>query len=445
LSALAHAQVNDIYKPQTTRILIVLDWSGSMKDTWNNSTKYETAREILFKTIDSIQKTNRNVEFGIRVFGHQSPKQDRNCKDSKLEVPFGKLNAKYIRDILNNLTPQGWTPIAYSLEQSANDFPSSGNNVHNAIILITDGVETCNGDICAAGKALQEKRIALRPYVIGLGLEQNEKNFFDCVGKFFDVVDAPQFKEVLNVSISQSLNPTSAQINLLNAHGKPVETEIELTIYDHYSKKMLYNFVHALNAQNLPDTILLDPKGKYDIEAHTIPPVKKTDIELVAGIHNIIPVETPQGTIKIVTQQRGTAGVQAIVKKTKTGETIYVQDVNSTMKYLTDVYDVEVLTLPRVIEKNIDLGYGSSKEISVPLPGTLIVNSLLNGVGSIYIDKDGIMERVYEFRPMSSKETIQLLPGKYIFVFRQANAIEAIYTKMQKFEINAGTTTLIRF
>jgi hypothetical protein len=103
------------------------------------------------------------------------------------------------------------------------------------------------------------------------------------------------------------------------------------------------------------------------------------------------------------------------------------------------------LTLPRVIEKNIDLGYGSSKEISVPLPGTLIVNSLLNGVGSIYIDKDGIMERVYEFRPMSSKETIQLLPGKYIFVFRQANAIEAIYTKMQKFEINAGTTTLIRF
>src|SRR5690606_27594904 len=98
-------------------------------------------------------------------------------------------------------------------------------NIHNAIILITDGLETCGGDICAAGKALQEKRISLKPYVIGLGLKESEKTFFDCAGKFFDVVDAPQFKEVLNITISQSIHPTTAQINLLNAFGRPVETD----------------------------------------------------------------------------------------------------------------------------------------------------------------------------------------------------------------------------
>jgi Ca-activated chloride channel family protein len=416
-----------------------------MKDAWNNSTKYETARNILFKTIDSIQKKNNSVEFGIRVFGHQSPRQEKNCKDSKLEVPFGKGNSKFIRDVLNGLTPQGWTPIAYSLEQSANDFTESGNNFHNAIILITDGVETCNGDICAAGKALQEKRIALRPYVIGLGLEHNEKNFFDCVGKFFDVVDEPQFREVLNATITQSINPTTAQINLLNAHGKPVETDIELTIYDHYSKKMLYNFVHALNAQGLPDTLRLDPKGKYDIEVHTIPSVRKNDVELNAGTHNIIPVETPQGSIKIFTQQKSSAGFQAIIKSSKTGETVYVQDVNTTKKYLTGIYDVEVLTLPRIIEKNIDLGYGSNKEISVPLPGTLLTNASTAGVGSIYIEQDGKLERVFEFRPMNVKESIQLLPGKYVFIYRQANVVEAVYTKMEKFEINSGITITLRF
>jgi hypothetical protein len=69
----------------------------------------------------------------------------------------------------------------------------------------------------------------------------------------------------------------------------------------------------------------------------------------------------------------------------------------------------------------------------------------MNGVGSIYQEIDGKLERVIEFRPMSSKETIQLLPGKYTFIFRQANVTEAIFTKMQKFEINAGTTTLLRF
>jgi Ca-activated chloride channel homolog len=440
-----NAQLSEPYKPQTTRVLIVLDGSGSMKESWGNSNRWETAKELLFKAIDSIQRANKNVEFGIRIFGHQSKHAEKNCKDSKLEVPFGKLNAKYIREILHNTTPQGWTPIAYSLEQAAGDFPSSGTSAHNAIILITDGLETCNGDICQAGKALQEKRITLRPYVIGLGLAQNEKNFFDCVGKFFDVVDAPQFREVLNATISQSINPTTAQINLLNAHGKPVETDVELTIYDHFTKKMLYNFVHALNAQGLPDTLKLDPKGKYDIEVHAIPSVRKNEIELTAGIHNIIPVDVPRGTIKITTPQKSNVNIQAIVKQHATGETIYVQDVNLTMKYLTGVYDVEVLTLPKLVSKNIDLGYGSTKEISVPVPGTLLINSMTTGVGSIYIEQNGVMERIIEFRPMKMKESVQLLPGKYVFVYRQSNVTEALYTKMQNFEINSGFTTTLRF
>jgi Ca-activated chloride channel family protein len=437
--------VSEPYKPQTTRVLIVLDGSGSMKESWGNSNRWETAKELLFKAIDSIQRVNKNVEFGIRIFGHQSKHSEKNCRDSKLEVPFGKGNAKSISDILNSVTPQGWTPIAYSLEQAAGDFPTTGSQAHNAIILITDGLETCNGDICAAGKALQEKRIALRPYVIGLGLAKSEKSFFDCVGKFFDVVDAPQFREVLNITISQSINPTTAQINLLNAHGKPVETDVELTIYDHYTKAMLYNFVHTLNAQGLPDTLKLDPKGKYDIEVHSIPSVRKNEVELTAGIHNIIAVDVPRGTIKITTQQKSNVFIQAIVKQHDTGETVYVQDVNSAIKYLTGVYDVEVLTLPKLVTKNIDLGYGSTKEISVPLPGTLMINSLVAGVGSIYKEENGILVRVIEFRPMKMKESVQLLPGKYIFVFRQANVTEAVYTKMQNFEINSGFTTTLRF
>lgn len=439
------AQLNEPYKPPVTRVLIVMDGSGSMKEAWGNSNRWEIAKELLFKTIDSIQRVNKNVEFGIRIFGHQSKHSERNCKDTKLEVPFGKQNSKNIRDILNTITPQGWTPIAYALEQAAGDFPTTGNEAHNVIILITDGLETCNGDICAAGKIIQDKRIALRPYVIGLGLGESEKKFFDCVGKFFDVVDAPQFREVLNITISQGTNPTTAQINLLNAHGKPVETDVELTIYDHYTQAMLYNFVHALNAQGLPDTLKLDPKGKYDIEIHSIPSVRRNGIELDAGMHNIIAIEVPRGSIKISTPQKTGLLLQAIVKQHDTGATLYIQDVNTTMKYLTGIYDIEVLTLPRLIKKGIDLGYGSAKEIIVPLPGTLVVNSLNVGVGSIYVEENGILQRVVEFRPMKTKETVQLLPGKYVFVFREAHVTEAVYTKMQQFEIISGFTTNIRF
>lgn len=441
--AKAIAQYNVPYRPLTPRILIVLDGSGSMKDKWGETTRWEAAKEILYKTIDSIQRANKNVEFGIRIFGHQSKHSEKNCKDSKLEVPFARLNSKKIKEVLDATTPQGWTPIAYSLEQAVSDFTVQPN-VQNAIILITDGLETCNGDVCKAGKTLHDKRITLRPYVIGLGLAINEQKFFDCVGKYFDVADAPQFREVLNATISQSLNPTTVQINLLNAAGRPAETDIAISIYDSYSKQLLYNFIHALDSKGLPDTLRLDPKGKYDVVVHTIPQVRKNEVELTAGIHNIIPIETPQGTIKITSDKRA-ASVLSIIKNSKTSETIYVQEVNTEMKYLTGTYDVQVLTMPRIIVNNIELADGTVKEIEVPLQGALNINAALGGVGGIFKEADGKLERVFEFKPIKPKESIQLLPGKYVFVYRQGNVYEAIYTRKTAFEINSGITTTLRF
>lgn len=437
------AQYNDSYKPQTTRILILLDASGSMKDVWQEKNKWETAKELLYKTIDSVQRVNKNVEFGIRLFGHQSPRTEKNCKDSKLEIPFAKFNAKNVKQTLQNITPQGWTPIAYSLEQAANDFTFQPNT-QNAIILITDGLETCDGNVCVAGKSLQDKRITMRPYVIGLGLELNEKKFFDCVGKFFDVVDAVQFQQVLNATISQTLNPTSLQINLLNTAGRPVETDVELSIYDSYSQKMLYNFVHALNDKNVPDTLKLDPKGKYDITVHTIPSIKKTNIEITAGIHNIVAIEAPQGTVNITSDKRA-VDVQTLIKNSETGATIYVQEVNTIVKYLTGIFDVEILTLPRITKKNIDLNGGVIKEINIPLQGSLQIFNTLGGIASVLMLQGDKLERVIEFKPLKNKETIQLLPGKYVLAFRQGNVYEAVFTKMINFEITSGITTTLRF
>ena len=57
----------------TKRILILLDGSGSMVDPWQGTNKWEMAKKLVVKTIDSIQRTDPNVEIGLRVFGHQQP------------------------------------------------------------------------------------------------------------------------------------------------------------------------------------------------------------------------------------------------------------------------------------------------------------------------------------------------------------------------------------
>src|SRR5271156_3595773 len=97
------AQQTQIYKPKVSRILFVLDCSGSMKQKWNENSKFELARELLFKLIDSVERKNPNVEFAVRALGFQFPNTQHQCKDSKLLVPFGKNNATKIAAAMSKI------------------------------------------------------------------------------------------------------------------------------------------------------------------------------------------------------------------------------------------------------------------------------------------------------------------------------------------------------
>ena len=144
--------------PEKTRILFLLDASGSMLEQWErpNQTRWSVAKSILIKLVDSLGLNNK-LELGLRVYGHRSPQEIKNCKDTWLEVPFKPRSHTLIIQKLNEIKPKGVTPITYSLEQAANDFPTSAG-YRNIVILITDGIESCGGDLCAMSAAMQKKR-----------------------------------------------------------------------------------------------------------------------------------------------------------------------------------------------------------------------------------------------------------------------------------------------
>ena len=154
--------------PQKTRILFVFDASQSMYGRWDKGQKIQIATRLLREIVDSL-KTAENVEVALRVYGHQNnvTSDGRNCKDTKLEVPFSAKNHDKIIDRLGTIRPKGTTLIAYSLEQAAYDFPADKNS-RNVIILITDGIEECDGDPCAVSLALQKRGVVLKPFVIGI-------------------------------------------------------------------------------------------------------------------------------------------------------------------------------------------------------------------------------------------------------------------------------------
>src|SRR5690606_12091970 len=128
----------------------------------------------------------------------------------------------------------GTTPIAQSLDRAATDFPPC-ENCRNVIILITDGIEACDGDPCAVSRQLQKKGIILKPFVIGIGLDESFKKSFECVGTYFDATNEETFQKVLGIVISQALQNTTAQVNLLDINNKPSETDVPITFYDRAS------------------------------------------------------------------------------------------------------------------------------------------------------------------------------------------------------------------
>lgn len=140
------SQVNEQFKPVTTRILFLLDASLSMAAQWEDQKRMDVAKEILAHIVDSLSSFD-NLELALRVYGHQTAKGKFNCRDTKLEVAFAPKNGEIIKTKLKSIQPKGVTPLAFSLSRAANDFIAP-NNYRNVIIIITDGLESCDGDPC---------------------------------------------------------------------------------------------------------------------------------------------------------------------------------------------------------------------------------------------------------------------------------------------------------
>jgi len=428
-----------------TRILFVFDGSQSMYGRWESGAKIDVAQRLMGQMLDSLQgiQSDNNFELALRVYGHQKPVPPQDCSDTRLEVPFSKGNIFKIKRVLKTIKPKGTTPIAGSLLKAAGDFPACAD-CRNIIILITDGVEACDGDPCVVSKRLQKKGIILKPFVIGIGIDESFKNSFECVGTYFDAADENTFKNVLGVVISQALDNTTAQINLLDHRGKPTETDVPILLYDHTSGKVKESLVHTLNYKGLPDTLVLDPLIVYDMEVHTIPPVRLDSIVIHPGTHTHIGAKTPQGNLELRASPRSSQDVRCIVKPAGREEILHVQDFGTTQRYLSGVYDLEILTLPRIIQKGVHIKASATTTIAVAPPGMVTIQTGVSGFGAIFIERENGYEWVIDLSTSSERQVFQLQPGKYKVVFRSKFAQETAYSKSKEFRVSPGSSTIVK-
>jgi Ca-activated chloride channel homolog len=442
----ALAQENQQKLPDKVRLMFLLDGSGSMLAPWEKGElRIDVAKRMLSDLVDSL-KSNEKVELALRVYGHQYHRRYQNCKDTRLEAPFRAMNHDLIKQKLAQIQPQGTTPIAYSLEQAAKDFPQD-DNARNVIIIITDGLESCDGDPCAVSKELQKKNIFLKPFVIGLGMKEEFGEQLECLGQYFNASDTETFRDVLNQALKQTLEKTTVSVELLDELKKPTETNVNVTFVNNITQEPVFNFVHYLDPRGRPDSVEVDAVLSYDIVVNTIPPVIKPNVAFKGGEHNLLRIQAPQGQLKI--QQNGHTeygrSLTAIVRRAGSMQTLNLQQVEESEKYLAGRYDLEVFTVPRTYRYGVEVKPGQMNSVQVESPGVLnILGTKFPGIGSLYkVHANGSQEWIMDLPEGNPRQSQALQPGNYRLVFRAFMAKGSKYTIIRDFTIKSGASATI--
>ncbi|MGI9590617.1 MAG: VWA domain-containing protein, partial [Myxococcota bacterium] len=190
-------------------VTLVVDASNSMWAQIDGRSRMEIAKEILG---DALEWLPADLSLGLRVYGHQNPREQRDCRDTALMVPLGAESRAEIRDAIATFKPRGQTPLGFALEQVADDFGDFAGE--RAVVLVTDGVESCGGDPVAAARALQDQG-PVPVHVIGFALAEDAGTSLRAIadasgGRFIEAANAEQLRAALLSTVGTPFRVTRA-------------------------------------------------------------------------------------------------------------------------------------------------------------------------------------------------------------------------------------------
>ena len=420
------------------RILFLLDGSSSMNYFLDGGKQIDVARQILNDIADSLNQMN-DVETALRVYGHQSSHTKNDCLDTRLEVPFASENAVQIRSSLNDIVPKGITPIAYSLQQAAADFPDQ--SAKNVILLITDGEEKCEYDLCEVAADLRRTNASLETFIIGFGLDGTNKQNFDCVGKYFDASNFTMLRLVLTEVVKKVVYGTTAQVNLMDKSNRAKASDVGMTFYLKTKANDIYNIYHTMH-NNRPDSFAIASFDDYKLTIHTNPPIHDESVSIKPSIHNTLNYKAPLGELIIAHSTKPTASsrnhLTALVQPSGDTSFVYQQRVNESANFISGKYDLDILTLPYERWENFQIETNQKNIVDIDQPGELLITKRFIVVGGIFHNKNKRLEKIHSLGTDREDELIYLQPGEYTLIYKPKFNPKSSSIKKMKILVHSG-------
>ncbi len=191
--------------------VLILDASGSMWGQINEEAKISIAKRVLGGVIDDIPADRR---IGLIAYGHR---REGDCKDIEEVAAIGAPRAD-IKAAVTKLNPKGKTPMSDSVKLAAEKLQYATNKA--TVILVSDGIETCEPDPCGVASALEAAGADFTVHVVGFDVaEENAQAQLRCIaentgGKFVSAANASELGAALNETMVETAPPPSANLYL---------------------------------------------------------------------------------------------------------------------------------------------------------------------------------------------------------------------------------------
>ncbi len=199
-------------------VVMVLDASNSMWGQVEGEHKIVIARQVVAELLGD---WDPGVELGLVAYGHR---REGDCSDIETVIPVGTVDPQAFSGQVDSLLPRGRTPLTAAVRHAAEllrytDEPAT-------VILLSDGIETCNADPCALGEELERAGVNFTAHVIGFDVAAPEDQAqLRCLadntgGVFLTAETAEELSQAMDTVREATVEPiTDATITLQALDG----------------------------------------------------------------------------------------------------------------------------------------------------------------------------------------------------------------------------------
>lgn len=185
-------------------VIVVLDASGSMWGRIDEKPKIQIAREVMDQVLADL---DGKAEIGIMTYGHR---KKGDCGDIETLIPVGKVNRAAYMEKINALNPKGKTPITATVRKAAEELHFTEEKA--TVILVSDGLETCDADPCALASELEAAGVDFTAHVVGFDLKDEDTASLQCLatttgGKYLAAENADQLGEAIGTVVAAAPEP----------------------------------------------------------------------------------------------------------------------------------------------------------------------------------------------------------------------------------------------